>query len=969
MMDNEITNYRPLTISELSDNLALYKNDPSLAQRVILDQISTHNIMNPTNPFIFLLEAAVAATAASAEDHYLTLRKQYASMAIDREDLYLHMSDAGYQDRFASPATAEFSVVIQYDSLMFIMPDNESFRFKSAIIARDTEIMIGDLRFTMENAIEIREYKNGILTASYMDDRTGVMNKIRRTEILVRHKQMKNGEDMIMFDIDIKQFTKNPHYYTREVAIPFKKEIPFNGQYLGVDVYHRKRGTLEWVQMSISHTEEIYSTDEPVMIVEVRKQFVSVSLPEIFSAIAGVVSNEIRVDVRATEGAISVDLGDYSFEAFSHRVRAIDEHLDWDSRMEAFSAASSIFVSKGMATGGRSEIGFDEMRERVIFNNVAESKIPITDVDIKFLGIDIGFDMLVEVDSVTSRVFRATKHLGSANHEKLLTSGGSVMGSFIFSLAVPKPKKGILTFPQRMTIRENTMFSHLNGVTELISEADFRSLASENPETIRDTYMRSSLVYSPFLYAVDTSRREMNVGVYDISDPSIVRISHVKKNSSLGRDINTGSSAVRVGVNRIDIRLSIPPVKNIPSVPVGQLLAQISFISAEDGQRYWARTYRDDGDHQSFTLSFKTFFEINPMNNSIHVFDVFDAYGAKRDAYLPLDGKIIITYGTDSMPAVFKREAQVLYNDKIERLGGCGISSESGELVIAKEVQWLWKNYRSSDYAPRQATYRHRKVKVWPRDVWEIDPESGTTIKINRDTCEVERCLLHRKGDPVLDDDGELQYEYLPGDLIPRYPGDYTSKELFRSVDMLLIDAAYLLGQDPVYDRYRARMAAEIAGWSHNQIGEANAVVLEQSAIYYHPKNSIGYGYTDDGPIDLQVSVVVELNVPDSVMSSSDLKRTISRAIVTELDHVFAQGSVSMSNVYLALREVYESSIFSMDVSIKGMDQLPSTTIVDGISSMALKKVLRLRENSTLEIAEDVDVYFNKELFLEMEER
>lgn len=966
---SKITNYRPDTIRGLEDDLHKYKHDPSQVQRAILNRVVSHNITNPTNPFIFLLESTIASHSAAATDHFFTLRKEYASMAIDRQDLYLHMADADYQDRWAAPSTAEFSVIIEYDSLMFVMQDHlQDFRYKSAIIARDTEVMIGDLVFTMENAVEIREYKNGVITASHMDDRLTHFNRIRRTEIKVTKLRLQNNRDMITFEIDIRQLIKKPHYYTREISMEFTKEIPFDAQFLRLDAYHRKPGSTDWLPVRTTHTQETYTTDLPIFVVSVRESSVIVSLPDIFSAIPDMISNELRIDVLSTSGDVHADLGDYAFESFSHHIRAIDEPLDWGPRQEAFAKCSCVFVSKGTVTGGRSEISFEELRDRVVYNNVEESKIPITKVDTKFLGLDIGFDVDVVVDDLTKRIFRATKSMPSARHEKLLTPGSSLVASYIFNLNQSHTKKGLLTFPGRMTIRENTIFSHLNGLTELVSERSWRAIHSETPETVRDEYLAAGLTYTPFLYAIDVTMREMAVGVYNMSTPGLLRISHVKKNSSLGRDINTKTSKVYFGVNRINLTLSIPPVANIPSVPLGELLLQVSFLSADDGQRYWVRSYADHDDSATFTVSIKTFWEIDPIMGAVRVFDVWDSFGDSRSTWLSLSDNIVITYGSDSRPEVFKDEGLIIYNDKIERLGGCGISSESAKLSIGEDVEWLWKNYRSSDYSPREATYRNYKVLVYPEDVYWLDPKTGSSIILDTDNCVATRRLLHHRGDPILDADGELQYEYRVGDLIPRYPGDYSSKHLFRSVDLLLFDAAYLLGQDPIYDIYRDVQANEVAGWSDNQLTQANEVVLEQSWMYFHPKNTMGHGYTALGVMELQVGIAVELNVPDTVAESTSLKRTISKAIIIELDRVFTSGAVSMSSIYLSLREVYESSIYSMDVKLKG-GELLSTTLVDGISAMALKKVLRVRENGTLEIAEDVDIFFNKKRFLEIEDR
>lgn len=950
----QIKNYRARSSIQLGKDLLELKHDPSLSQRAILDQIPDANITNPSNPFIFLLESIIASGGSIMQDHYVSLRKHYASMAIERKDLYLTMSDADYMDRFATPSSAQFKAIIEYDSLEFKMIESEDFTHKAAVIPLGTEMSVGEVTFSLLSPIEIREYPSGIVSASYLDIHG--FEEISRTKILTEKQKLQNGRDLLVFDIDVKQYKTKTDYFTRESAIPFKKTIPFTDKFYTARAFYRRIGSKDWVPIRITHIDEMHNLDEPLMVLEVREDDVIFKIPDSFAIGVEFISKEIRLDVLTTKGRIDIALGDYNFGMFSHVVKATDEDRDWNDRTNAFAESSFIFISDKTVSGGRNEMTFEELKERVIFNNVKESKEPITNVDVEFLGMDIGFHIKTEVDDLTNRIFRATRPMEKQKHEKLLTSMGSMVSSFIFAMNEGNYVKGILEFGKRLTIKSQTLFYIDNGITKVITDEQHLALMSNNPEDVVKVYSADKILYNPFYYAVDITEREMVVGCYNLSSPSLSSITHVKKNDSVGRDLNTKSNDVTIGDNKITIKIRSTEMVNIPSIPIGDVMIQISFISASNGERYWIRSYQKK--ETLFEVSLKTSFEINPRDHSIFVENVYDATGKKRSTFIPLYGEILISYGTDSIPGSYTSEDGIVFNQSIERNGSGGITTERAFLSIGTELKWLWKNWRSSDYSPKIATRKNFKVKVWPKDVYKLDPKTLSSIIVDTETCSVKRCIIHKAGDPILDDDGNLQYEYNVGDLIPRYPGDYDSLDLFRSIDLLLFDAAYLLGEDPIYDLYVRDSAKEVSGWDANRIDPANKVVLEQSRIFFHPKNTLGTGETLSTVVNLEIGLKVKLVVPESIFTSIETRDVISKTIIKELDIVLGKKDVSMGSIYQALRDIYESDIYSMDIEIKGVDKFESMRLADGLSLLSINKVLSIRDNNTIEVLEDVDIEF-----------
>ena len=111
----DITQFDIAPVEELKSKLELYKYNPSLMQRVILDTLTDVtngkiNIVDPTNPFVFLLESSVVNTSLFIQENYVNLRRQYPVLAQTSEDLYLHMCDKDYISRFSTPSRGVFTV-------------------------------------------------------------------------------------------------------------------------------------------------------------------------------------------------------------------------------------------------------------------------------------------------------------------------------------------------------------------------------------------------------------------------------------------------------------------------------------------------------------------------------------------------------------------------------------------------------------------------------------------------------------------------------------------------------------------------------------------------------------------------------------------------------------------------------------------------------------------------------------------
>ena len=110
-------------LSNLISNYDSIKYNPAGIIGAVLEYLNnvTQNkvsLVDPTNPLVMLLESSAVNTAAAITEANFLLRKQYPILAETEEELYRHMSDKDYLDRFSTPSRAMFNFVIEYNSLV-----------------------------------------------------------------------------------------------------------------------------------------------------------------------------------------------------------------------------------------------------------------------------------------------------------------------------------------------------------------------------------------------------------------------------------------------------------------------------------------------------------------------------------------------------------------------------------------------------------------------------------------------------------------------------------------------------------------------------------------------------------------------------------------------------------------------------------------------------------------------------------
>lgn len=227
----ELAVKKSVSIEQLMANLDFYKHNPSAIQQTVFEYLGEItagdvNIVDPTSPFVFLLEASSVNTALAVNETAASLRRQYPSLAQTESELYHHLSDKDYLDRFASPASVTFTVAIQANDVLNKMQysaDEDCFK---ATIPRDSKFTIDQYDFILQYPIDIRKYSNGLVKITYDAEIVSPLETLTSNEITYEIRIDVNQVKWVFFDVKVKQLAISSVTFPVQKSVIFNQSIP-----------------------------------------------------------------------------------------------------------------------------------------------------------------------------------------------------------------------------------------------------------------------------------------------------------------------------------------------------------------------------------------------------------------------------------------------------------------------------------------------------------------------------------------------------------------------------------------------------------------------------------------------------------------------------------------------------------------------------------------------------------------------
>lgn len=384
------------------------------------------------------MRLSATMTAVNEQESISNLRKQYPSLSQEEEQLYLHMSDVDFINRFSTPSETFFTIVLNAnDVINKLIYDNVENSYR-ATIPRDTTITVDDYVFTLQFPIDIRKYDNGIVEISYDTSIDSPLQVLTTNIIDYQVRRDPEEIDWIYFQIPVKQFSISSSITSVQQSKFFSTNVEYSNSYYYCRVYYQNSNTGNlWKEILTTQTDQVFDVSKPTALIKVYDGQINVTIPPIY-IYNGVISGNVRIDVYTTKGNITVNFANYKVPSFQMRLAPIDEARDINDFTNAFSNISFFCYNASIVSGGSGALTFDKLRERVIENSAGDRKLPITPNQIEAKITNNGFEVIKNIDVITNRIFLATRKLPKPLNSRLITAANIGISPVIVNLSYLK---------------------------------------------------------------------------------------------------------------------------------------------------------------------------------------------------------------------------------------------------------------------------------------------------------------------------------------------------------------------------------------------------------------------------------------------------------------------------------------------------------------------------------------------------
>lgn len=962
------------SVQSILQQLSTYKNNPAAIQGVVLDHLRNISdgkidIVDPTNPLVFLLESAAVCTASFNDQNLINSRRQYPALSQTSEDLYLHMSDIDFKDRFATPASTKFSILMSKTELLTNIVQVPGTNYKKITIPRNTEFIVADVVFSLQYPIDIIQHSHGEFQVLYDNSKLSPLKVLTTNRVnFETRKNTITFDEWFYIEVDVDQFQISTYTNTIVKATGFNHTYSFTDKFYYARVWNKSSLTNnEWVELKTTHTDQVYNINTPTAVLSVIDRDLTVTIPQIYLN-QGDLTGSVRVDIYTTKGEISLVLENYKPSSFETNWKAIDP-VDQTQYVAALSNFTNIFAySTKTVIGGKDEIGFQELKQRVINNSIGDQQIPITNVQIETALANKGYTIVKDVDVVTNRVFLATKQLPKPIDEKLITAASASIETIVTSMEDIGLHSNVFNNGARITIAPENIYRFSNGITRILTDAEITALKNQSPAMLAETVNGQRLLYSPFHYVLDSNSGEFELRPYYLDSCNITSISFVEQNTLTGLQINTEKTAIK----RINdgYRLTITSVSNdaIKALSPSQIKVYLAFTPVGENNKAFMKGIVSTNSNSELVIDFYilTKFDID-SNNTIYLdtFKMFDLTNRSLGSTMTKDFDLIYCVDSNVTSAPNTTIDNILSSNPIDT-SVRGVTRESIRVFFGDMLSTLWSRSRSIASALPYKVHTNDQIKVYQEDVYEKDSVTGSIFKIVNGQI-VYNNLLHRRGDPIKDASGNILYEYRRGDVVKDSlgrPVPENPNKIMRQLDLLFIDACYYFATDSAAVSYKKLLTSTLVDWMMIDLVDISKKLLDQTKIYFYPKTNIGTirALVDNSLVtsmEAMQSLSVTLYVNSTVFNNIELRQSLTRQTIKAVDSMLQNSVITVSKVINELTTMYADEVISVSVDgLGGSSNVKTISILQENERCSLQKKLTVLPNNDLIVEEAISVNF-----------
>lgn len=968
---------------KVSDYLAAldtYKFNPAAIQRTALEVLrrvydGQIDIVDATNPFVFCLENTATNVAAFMMQNEATTRRLYSAAAVSMDDLYLHMSDKDHIGQHATPSKAVFKILLNKTELLSRMVMDINTGIRKIRIPRNTVFYASDIPFSLQYPVDIRQPVHGGIQASYVTDVLSPLKTLSTNAIDVVELRNSDGATFIQIELEVDQFFVEQRTNDVNAVSGLTTEIPLTDSFYHVRCYTQNSDNT-YKEINVTHTAQVYDPLVVTAVVKVLEKTVQVTIPSVYTT-TGQIDGKLRIDVYQTKGTLVANLGTYKAEDFRADWINLDENDD-DVYSTAISNFRSIVVySTSDVNGGGPASTFNQLKDRVVRNTTGALNVPITNVQLEDELTQNGYEIVKNVDTITNRIFLASRALPKPADDAVLTSASAAVARVQLTLKEAADIYGAVDNGKRITITSKALYQNNNGITRPLTSIEFNAINNLPLLQKCIDVTSGNYYYSPFTYVLDATMTTFEVRAYFIDNPFIKTKSFVSENATSGFQVSIDSS---YKVSKTDSGYVIDIVTkssdNFKELDDATIHVRLAFKPHNQTKKvYVVGTLKGKtaSDERLYSFNLDTNYDID-LNDKL-VFTGTTGSQSEVDVLGGLMNDYDIYFCTTSAPA-----GNLVYSALDEEVqdfdlpeNAYAVSNERINVVLGYRLGSLWTMSRSNVTSAPYQVYLTDVPALYKADVYAVDPVTGSAFTVAPDGNLVYN-LLHRRGDPVLDTNGDPVYEHRMGEVIldeygsPKLMPGY-ERDLLRLFDVLTIEAPYYFAIPLDFDsvtNYRASIAKTLNDWITQDLPALNERLLDKTEIYFYPKVTTGdinilTNLNEEKTIPAGQSFIVRLLVPPTVYDDTALLSALKSITTKTIDASLLEKTVSISSIERDLLEAYGGDVISVEVSgLGGVTTHNTFTVLSNSNRCSIRKRLVALPDNSLTVEEDITIEFVK---------
>lgn len=817
------------------EELKKYSLDPSRMQRYILQNIENvsngkNMVLDPSNPFMLLLEATTNSVCNNLTETKALIRKLYPYLAYRHDELLHHLSDDEMVNMISIPAEAGITFYVSLTDLKTKGYRPEGANYVETTIPTDTEVTIIDTTLTLLNDIVIRLSDSGNITVEQQNnDNDFAYQDIGIIESTLLHDS--NGSPIITFIVKMKQVKKINKTVALTPSTGFADIINLTDRYAySIIKYKNKNTNNEYVYLPKKFNDEYIDPFNPTAYVSIYDSNIQVKIPDIY-LVNRLISGTLSIDIYETKGNVYLPINKYmptDYQLVRGNV----------SKSKSAATVSNIMIwvmSHLPINGGMNGLTVSQLRNTIIDQTTGDIDLPITEKQLIRYGEINGFNITKTLDIITNRQYVANKPLPEFNSDLLYARQEVIFNTVELTLNDIKTNNQVIKLEDKSIIKSNSVFRTINGKMSLLTNDELEGLTTLTGLDLINKLRDVKYYYTPYYYVITHDETISSVKVYDLDNPKLTNNRIIGKNNSFTQRVNINKYEMFKIDTGYRVAFSVSTSTDYDNIDMQYKGFQVKVL-LDNNITYSHVDAVYDPNNKIWYADIET--DLNLIDGTLDMQNgVSDLYTKRFNLSTTIVLLSYITHPAMVDPTGYLRnELKVTDTSKNYTV----LTKETLTATFGVELQYIWNKIYSTYTERKYLKHKTDVPMTYSENVYGKDPITGAEFTIADD--QLTYNLLHSKGDIVRDEENEVVYLHRVGDTVLDQNGNPIIDQMdgiVRFIDIMLFEYEYKRATSSVYTKYSKLMSEALLKYINSELVDINNQLLEKTEVLYKTDKSL----------------------------------------------------------------------------------------------------------------------------------